>query len=198
MKAALAVALLLATTVARAAISYNGDFNLPDANVTQADTLSDMFVFDRSTSSTSRHHHLGQLSHLPTVCQLVARAELSNSHGNFQREWRHASSPAAPSSIFSRRLLGDRRRTRLPRNAAARDGRSHPGAGRLLARAPEQRGDQSARAMDLVSGADIWRRHGPRAILTPCLRTRSSITAPSPPARSSATLSSKARTSASV
>ena len=47
MKAALAFALLLATTAARAAISYNGDFNLPDANVTQADTLSDMFVFDQ-------------------------------------------------------------------------------------------------------------------------------------------------------
>ena len=47
MNAALASALLLATTVAHAATSYNGDFNGPDLNVTQADTLSDMFVFDQ-------------------------------------------------------------------------------------------------------------------------------------------------------
>ena len=47
MKAALASALLLATTVAHATTSYNGDFIGLDTSVTQADTLSDMFVFDQ-------------------------------------------------------------------------------------------------------------------------------------------------------
>jgi len=47
MKAALASALLLATTVAHATTSYNGDFIGLDTTVTQADTLSDMFVFDQ-------------------------------------------------------------------------------------------------------------------------------------------------------
>jgi hypothetical protein len=47
MKAFLASALLFLTAAAQGAtISYNGDFKGGDSNVTQADTLSDMMVFD--------------------------------------------------------------------------------------------------------------------------------------------------------
>lgn len=46
-RASVASALLFATAAAQAQIAYNGDFRGGDSNVTQADTLSDMMVFDQ-------------------------------------------------------------------------------------------------------------------------------------------------------
>ncbi len=47
MRASIAAALLFATAAAHGQLSYNGDFGGGDGNVTQADTVSDMFVFDQ-------------------------------------------------------------------------------------------------------------------------------------------------------
>lgn len=46
-KASISALLLAVTGAAQAQIAYNGDFRGGDSNVTQADTLSDMVVFDQ-------------------------------------------------------------------------------------------------------------------------------------------------------